>query len=62
MAVVPKVKKRKVTIAYNSDDSNEEKKKTQKKTTFENDSEDAIPEGGSKLNRIVSYADADSDR
>ena len=37
------------------------KKKTQKKTTFENDSEDAIPEGGSKLNRIVSYVDADSD-
>ena len=44
VVVAPKVKKRKVTIAYNSDDSNEEKEKTQKKTAFENDSDDAIPE------------------
>ena len=43
-----------MTIAYNSDDSDEEREKTQKKTTFENDSDDTIPESVSKLNKIVS--------
>ena len=50
-----------MTIAYNSDDSDVEKEKTQKKTTFENGSDDAIPESVSKLNKIVSYDDTDSD-
>ena len=50
-----------MTIAYNSDDSDEEKEKTQNKTTFENNSDDAIPESVSKLNKIVSYDDTDSD-
>ena len=59
--VAPKAKKRKVTTAYNSDDSDKEKEKTQKKTTFENDSHDAIPESVSKLNKIVSYNDTDSE-
>ena len=44
VVVAPKAKKRNVTIAYNSDNSDEEKEKTQNKTTFENDSDDAIPE------------------
>ena len=35
-------------------DSDEEKEKTQKKTTFENGSDDTIPESVSKLNKIVS--------
>ena len=48
VVVAPKVKKRKVSIAYINDDSDEEKEKTQKKTT-ENDSDDAIPEGVSKF-------------
>ena len=61
VVVAPKAKKRKVTIAYNSDDSDEEKEKTQNKTTFENNSDDAIPESVSKLNKIVSYDDTDSD-
>ena len=61
VVVAPKAKKRKVTIACNSDDSDEEKEKTQKKTNFENDSDDAIPESVSKLNKIVSYDDVDSD-
>ena len=56
-----KAKKRKVTIAYNSDDSDEEKEKTQKKTTFENNSDDAIPESVSKVNKIVSYNNTVSD-
>ena len=60
VVVASKAKKRKVTIAYNSDDSAEKKEKTQRKTTFENDSDDAIPESVSKLNKIVSYDDADS--
>ena len=34
VVVAPIAKKRKVTIAYNSDDSDEEKKKTQKKTDY----------------------------
>ena len=38
----------KVTIAYNSNDSDDEKEKTQKKTTFENDSDDNIPDSVSK--------------
>ena len=59
--LLPKSKKIKVTIAYNSDDSDEEREKTQKKTTFENDSDDTIPESVSKLNKIVSYDDIDSD-
>ena len=58
---LPKAKKIKATIAYNSDDSDEEREKTQKKTTFENDSDDTIPESVSKLNKIVSYDDIDSD-
>ena len=61
VVVAPKAKKRKVTIAYNSDDSDEEKEKTQKETALENDSGDAIPESVSKLNKIVSYDDTDSD-
>ena len=61
MMVAPKAKDRKVTIAYNSNDSDEEKKKTLKKTTFENGSDHAIPESASKLNKIVFYDDTDSD-
>ena len=61
MVVAPKAKKRKVTIACNSDDSDEEKVKTQKKTTFENNSDDAIPESALKLNKIVYYDDTGSD-
>ena len=61
VVVAPKAKKRKVTIAYKCDDSNEEIEKTLKKTTFENDSDDAIPESVSKLNKIISYDDTDSD-
>ena len=41
--VASKSKKRKVTIAYNSDDS-DEREKTQQKTTFDSDSDDAISE------------------
>ena len=41
-------------------DSNEEKEKTQKETTFENDSDDTILEGVSKLNKIIFYNDTDS--
>ena len=40
--VPPKAEKRKVAVALNSDDSDEEKEKTEKKTTFENDSDDVI--------------------
>ena len=61
MMIAPKAKDRKVTIAYNSNDSDEEKKKTLKKTTFENCSDHAIPESASKLNKIVFYDDTDSD-
>ena len=61
VVVAPKAEKREVTIAYNSDDSDEEKRKTQKKITFENTSDDAISESVSKLNKIVSYDDTDSD-
>ena len=60
VVVAPKVKMGKVTFVYNSDDSDEEKETTQKKTTFENESDDAIPESVSKLNKIVSYDDTDS--
>ena len=45
----------------NQHDSDEVKEKTQKKTTLENDSDDAIPESVSKLNKIVSYDDTDGD-
>ena len=38
--VATKAKKRKVTIVYNSDDSEEVKEKTQKKSTFESGSND----------------------
>ena len=38
--VATKAKMRKVTIVYNSDDSEEVKEKTQKKSTFENGSND----------------------
>ena len=48
-------------IAYNSNDSDKEKEKAQKKNTFENDSDDAIPESVSKLNKIISYYNTDSD-
>ena len=41
-------------------DFDQEKEKTQKKTTFENDSGDTIPESVSKLNKIVSYNHTDS--
>ena len=34
---------------------------TQKKTTFENGSDDTLPESVSKWNKIVSYDDNDSD-
>ena len=61
VVVAPKAKKRKVTIVYNSDHSDEKKEKTQKETFSENDSHDAIPESVLKLNKIVSYDDADSD-
>ena len=47
-------------IVYNSDDSYEVKIKTQKKTTFENDSDYAIPKSRSKLNKTVSHDDTDS--
>ena len=56
-----KPKKGKATIAYNSDDSDKEKAKTQKKNTFENDIDVTIPESVSKLNKIVSYNNTDSD-
>ena len=55
----PKVKKGKVTTGDNSDNFDEGKEKTQKKTIFE--SYDVIPESVSKLNKIVSYDDTDSD-
>ena len=61
VVVAPKAKKREVTIGYNTDHSDEEKEKVQKKTTFKNDSYDAIPESVSKLNKIVFYDDTDSD-
>ena len=38
--VATKAKMRKVTIVHNSDDSEEVKEKTQKKSTFENGSND----------------------
>ena len=41
-------------------DSDKGKEKMQKKT-FENDSDDTIPESVSKLNKIVFYDDTDSD-
>ena len=61
VVIVPKAKKRKVIIAYNSDECDEEREKSQKKTTFENDSDDAIPGSVSKLNKIVFYKDTGSD-
>ena len=60
MVVAPNAKKRKVTIAYNIDDSDEENEKTQKETTFQNDSDGGIPERKSKLNKIVSHNCTDS--
>ena len=41
-------------------DSAKEKEKMQKKTTFENDSDDTIAESMLKLNKIVLYNDTDS--
>ena len=41
-------------------DSDEEKEDA-KETTFENNNADAIPEGVSKLNKIISYDGTDSD-
>ena len=41
-------------------DSDEGKEKMQKKTTFENDSDDTIPKSVSKLNKIVFYDNTDS--
>ena len=61
VVVSPKVKKRKVTTAYNSDDYGKEKEKPQQTTTFENNSDYGIPEAVSKLNKIVSYDDIDID-
>ena len=61
VVIVPKVKKRKVSIGYNRDDCDEEREKSQKKTIFENDSDDAIPGSVSKLNKIVFYSDTGSD-
>ena len=61
VVAAPKAKKRKVTIASNSNDSDEEEEKTQKKTTFENDIDGAIPESVSKLNKIVFYDNTDCD-
>ena len=43
----------------NQHDSDKVKEKTQKKTS--DDSDDAIPESVSKLNKIVSYDDTDGD-
>ena len=40
-------------------DSYEEREKMQKKTTFENDNDDTIPEGVSKLSKIVFFDDTD---
>ena len=60
VVVAPKAKKKKLTTAYNSDDFDVEKQKTQKETTFENDTDDAISEIVSKLDKIVSYDDTDS--
>ena len=37
------------------------REKTQKKTTFGNDSDDAIQESVSTLNKIVSYHDTDTE-
>ena len=54
VVVAPKAKKRKVTVAYNSNDSDQKKEQTQKKTTFENDSGEVIPESVSKLKKTVS--------
>ena len=42
-------------------DSDEEKEKMQKKATFGNDSDDTILESVSKLNKIVSNDDTNSD-
>ena len=61
VVVASKAKKRKVRIVYNSDDSDEEEEKTQKRTSFENGSDDAISESASTLNRIVSYEDTNCD-
>ena len=61
VVVAPKAKKRKVINAYNSDDSDKEKEKTHNKTTFENDIDGAVPMSVLKLNKIISYDDADSD-
>ena len=41
--------------------NNLEKLQKKKKTTFENDSDDAIPESVSKLNKIISCNSIDSD-
>ena len=60
VVVAPKGKKKKVTTAYNRNDFDVEKQKTQKETTFENDTDDAISEIVSKLDKIVSYDDTDS--
>ena len=61
VVIARKAKMRKVTIGYNSDDCDEKREKSQKKTTFENDSDDAIPGSVSKLNKIVFYNDTGSD-
>ena len=61
VVVAPNAKKGKVTVAHSSNDSDEEREKTQNKTTFENDCDETIPENDSKLNKIVSYDDTDSD-
>ena len=60
VVVAPKAKKRTVTIAYHSDDSDKVKEKTQRKTTFQNDSDETIRVSVSELNKIVSYNDTGS--
>ena len=60
VVVALKVNKRKVTITYNSEDFHKEKEKTQKKTTFDSDSDEVIPDSVSKINKIVFYHDTDS--
>ena len=48
-------------VAKKQHDSDEEKENTQKKTTFEDDSGDTIPESVSKLNKVVLYDYTNSD-
>ena len=61
VVVALKVNKRKVTIAYNSEESDKEKeRKDAKENYLYNASHEVIPESVSKINKIVSYHDTDS--